>query len=110
MPVTGVLRGPHSHGAKYSLDQALEKGVEGLRTAAITMAILLVTAGIQTFVVVVSGSVAQWVTPSQRRPVSEGRTARRPRSQWCGIFETWLSDSQCGLGSRRSLRFIPSTS
>ena len=57
----GVLRrlvAPHSHDAKDSLDQALEGSRDGIRAVAISLAILLVTAGIQALVVVVSGSVA----------------------------------------------------
>ncbi len=49
---------PHSHDAKDSLDQALEGSRDGIRAVAISLAILLVTAGIQALVVVVSGSVA----------------------------------------------------
>jgi cation diffusion facilitator family transporter len=57
----GALRGlvaPHSHDAKDSLDQALEGSRDGIRAVAISLAILLVTAGIQALVVVASGSVA----------------------------------------------------
>jgi cation diffusion facilitator family transporter len=49
---------PHSHDAKDSLDQALEGSREGIRAVAISLAILLLTAGIQALVVVASGSVA----------------------------------------------------
>ena len=57
----GALRGfvaPHSHDAKDSLDQALEGSRDGIRAVAISLVILLVTAGIQALVVVASGSVA----------------------------------------------------
>jgi Co/Zn/Cd efflux system component len=53
----GVVR-PHSHDAKDSLDQALEASRDGIRAVAISLVILLVTAGIQALVVVASGSVA----------------------------------------------------
>ena len=59
--LVGALRGlvaPHSHDAKDSLDQALEGSRDGIRAVAISLAILLVTAGIQALVVVASGSVA----------------------------------------------------
>ena len=52
------LVAPHSHDAKDSLDQALEGSRDGIRAVAISLAILLVTAGIQALVVVASGSVA----------------------------------------------------
>ena len=57
----GALRrllSPHSHDAKDSLDQALEGSRDGIRAVAISLAVLLVTAGIQALVVVASGSVA----------------------------------------------------
>jgi Co/Zn/Cd efflux system component len=57
----GVLRGlvaPHSHDVKDSLDQALEGSRDGIRAVAISLVILLLTAGIQAVVVVTSGSVA----------------------------------------------------
>ena len=57
----GALRGlvtPHSHDAKDSLDQALEGSRDGIRAVAVALAILLVTAGIQATVVVISHSVA----------------------------------------------------
>ena len=57
----GVLRdfvAPHSHDAKDSLDQALEGSREGIRAVAISLAVLLLTAGIQALVVIGSGSVA----------------------------------------------------
>jgi divalent metal cation (Fe/Co/Zn/Cd) transporter len=57
----GALKGliaPHSHDAKDSLDQALEGSRDGIRAVAISLVILLVTAGIQSLVVVASGSVA----------------------------------------------------
>ena len=57
----GALRGlvaPHSHDAKDSLDQALEGSRDGIRAVAISLVILLLTAGIQALVVVASGSVA----------------------------------------------------
>lgn len=56
-----VLRGfvaPHSHDAKDSLDQALEGSTDGIRAVALSLVILLLTAGIQALVVVASGSVA----------------------------------------------------
>jgi len=49
---------PHPHDANDSLDQALEGSRAGIRAVAISLVILLVTAGIQAFVVVASGSVA----------------------------------------------------
>jgi cation diffusion facilitator family transporter len=49
---------PHSHDAKDSLDQALEGSRDGIRAVAISLVILLLTAGIQATVVVASGSVA----------------------------------------------------
>jgi cation diffusion facilitator family transporter len=49
---------PHSHDAKDSLDQALEGSRDGIRAVAISLIILLLTAGIQAIVVVTSGSVA----------------------------------------------------
>jgi cation diffusion facilitator family transporter len=55
------LRGfiaPHSHDAKDSLDQALEASSDGIRAVALSLVILLLTAGIQALVVVASGSVA----------------------------------------------------
>jgi cation diffusion facilitator family transporter len=52
------LVAPHSHDAKDSLDQALEGSRDGIRAVAISLAVLLVTAGIQALVVVASGSVA----------------------------------------------------
>jgi cation diffusion facilitator family transporter len=57
----GTLRGlvaPHSHDAKDSLDQALEGSRDGIQAVAISLVILLATAGIQALVVVASGSVA----------------------------------------------------
>jgi cation diffusion facilitator family transporter len=57
----GVLRGffaPHSHDAKDSLDQALEASSDGIRAVAVSLALLLATAGVQALVVVASGSVA----------------------------------------------------
>jgi cation diffusion facilitator family transporter len=59
--LVGVLRGmvtPHSHDTKDSLDQALEGSRDGIRAVAISLVILLLTAGIQALVVVASGSVA----------------------------------------------------
>jgi cation diffusion facilitator family transporter len=58
---SGFIRGliaPHSHDAKDSLDQALEASRDGIRAVAISLIILLLTAGIQALVVVASGSVA----------------------------------------------------
>ncbi len=52
------LFAPHSHDAKDSLDQALEGSRDGVRAVAISLVILLLTAGVQALVVVVSGSVA----------------------------------------------------
>lgn len=49
---------PHSHDAKDSLDQALEGSGDGIRAVAVSLVILLLTAGIQALVVVTSGSVA----------------------------------------------------
>jgi len=54
----GGLVAPHSHDAKDSLDQALEGSREGIRAVAISLVILLLTAGLQATVVVASGSVA----------------------------------------------------
>jgi cation diffusion facilitator family transporter len=57
----GFLRGfiaPHSHDAKDSLDQALEASSDGIRAVALSLVILLATAGVQALVVVASGSVA----------------------------------------------------
>ena len=57
----GFLRGflaPHSHDSKDSLDQALEGSSDGIRAVAISLALLLATAGVQALVVVASGSVA----------------------------------------------------
>jgi cation diffusion facilitator family transporter len=52
------LVAPHSHDAKDSLDQALEASSDGIRAVAVSLVILLLTAGIQALVVVASGSVA----------------------------------------------------
>jgi cation diffusion facilitator family transporter len=52
------LFGSHSHDAKDSLDQALEASRDGIRAVALSLLILLLTAGIQAVVVVASGSVA----------------------------------------------------
>ena len=57
----GLLRGfvaPHTHDAKDSLDQALESSADGIRAVALSLVILLLTAGVQALVVVSSGSVA----------------------------------------------------
>jgi cation diffusion facilitator family transporter len=57
----GAIRGffaPHSHDAKDSLDQALEASSDGIRAVAVSLALLLATAGVQALVVVASGSVA----------------------------------------------------
>jgi len=57
----GVLRdffAPHSHDAKDSLDQALEASSDGIRAVALSLVLLLLTAGVQALVVVTSGSVA----------------------------------------------------
>ena len=59
--LAGIVRGfiaPHSHDAKDSLDQALEGSRDGIRTVALSLVILLITAGVQALVVVASGSVA----------------------------------------------------
>ena len=59
--IRALLRGfiaPHSHDAKDSLDQALEASTDGIRAVALSLVILLITAGIQALVVVASGSVA----------------------------------------------------
>jgi cation diffusion facilitator family transporter len=59
--VRRVLSGfiaPHSHDAKDSLDRALEGSSDGIRAVALSLVLLLVTAGIQALVVVASGSVA----------------------------------------------------
>src|SRR5665213_934585 len=53
-----ALIAPHSHDAKDSLDQALEGSSDGIRAVALSLVILLLTAGIQALVVVASGSVA----------------------------------------------------
>jgi Co/Zn/Cd efflux system component len=69
----GFLRGfiaPHSHDAKDSLDQALEGSRDGIRAGALSLAILLVTAGIQALVVVVSGSVALLGDTMHNAPMS----------------------------------------
>ncbi len=52
------LFAPHSHDAKDSIDQALEGSRDGVRAVAVSLVILLLTAGIQALVVVASGSVA----------------------------------------------------
>jgi cation diffusion facilitator family transporter len=57
----GILRGifaPHTHDATDALDQALEASEDGIRTVAVSLVILLVTAGIEAVVVLSSGSVA----------------------------------------------------
>jgi cation diffusion facilitator family transporter len=59
--VAGFFRrliAPHSHDAKDSLDQALESSRDGIRAVAISLVILLLTAGIQSLVALASGSVA----------------------------------------------------
>lgn len=59
--IGGVIRGflaPHSHDAKDSLDRALESSSDGIRAVAISLVILLATAGVEALVVWVSGSVA----------------------------------------------------
>lgn len=59
--IGGVLRGlfsSHSHDAKDSLDQALEASSDGIRAVALSLVLLLATAGVQALVVVTSGSVA----------------------------------------------------
>lgn len=59
--VRRVLRGliaPHSHDAKDSLDRALEGSSDGIRAVALSLVVLLTTAGFQALVVVASGSVA----------------------------------------------------
>lgn len=52
------LVAPHSHDATDSLDQALESSTDGIRAVALSLVILLVTAGIEALVVAASGSVA----------------------------------------------------
>jgi cation diffusion facilitator family transporter len=52
------LIAPHSHDARDSLDQALEGSRDGIRAVAVSLLILLLTAGLQAIVVVASGSVA----------------------------------------------------
>jgi cation diffusion facilitator family transporter len=54
----GGFVSPHSHDAKDSWDQALEGSRDGIRAVAVSLAILLATAGIQAVVVLASGSVA----------------------------------------------------
>lgn len=57
----GTLRAfvaPNSHDAKDSVDQVLEGSRDGIRVVAISLVILLLTAGIQALVVSTSGSVA----------------------------------------------------
>jgi cation diffusion facilitator family transporter len=59
--LAGLVRGfiaPHSHDAKDSLDQALEGSSDGIRAVALSLVILLLTAGVQALVVAASGSVA----------------------------------------------------
>jgi cation diffusion facilitator family transporter len=59
--LSGFLRGVtarHSHDAKDSLDQALEASRDGVRAVAVSLVVLLVTAGLQALVVAASGSVA----------------------------------------------------
>jgi cation diffusion facilitator family transporter len=59
--VVGFLRAvvaPHTHDAKDSLDQALEGSSDGIRAVALSLVILLLTAGVQALVVLASGSVA----------------------------------------------------
>jgi cation diffusion facilitator family transporter len=48
----------HTHDPKDSLDQALEGSRAGIRAVAVSLIILLVTAGVQALVVALSGSVA----------------------------------------------------
>jgi cation diffusion facilitator family transporter len=52
------LFGSHSHDAKDSLDQALEASRDGIRAVALSLLMLLFTAGIQALVAVTSGSIA----------------------------------------------------
>ena len=52
------LFGTHSHDAKDSLDLALEASRDGIRAVALSLVILLLTAGVQAIVVVSSRSVA----------------------------------------------------
>lgn len=59
--MAGMFRGffsPHSHDAKDSLDQALEGSRDGIRAVALSLVVLLLTAGIQALVVLASGSIA----------------------------------------------------
>jgi cation diffusion facilitator family transporter len=55
--LAGLFR-THSHDAKDSLDQALEASRDGIRAVALSLLVLLLTAGVQAVVVVSSGSVA----------------------------------------------------
>ena len=57
----GVLRSvfaPHSHDAADSVDQALEDSREGMRALKISLVGLAITAILQVFIVLISGSVA----------------------------------------------------
>jgi cation diffusion facilitator family transporter len=57
----GALRGvfaPHSHDAADSVDQALEDSREGMRALKISLVGLAITAILQVFIVLISGSVA----------------------------------------------------
>ena len=49
---------PHSHDAAARTDAALETSRRGMRTLAISFAVLLLTAGVQALIVALSGSVA----------------------------------------------------
>jgi len=53
-----ILVVPSSHGVENSVDQALESSIDGVRAVALSLIILLITAGIQALVVATSGSVA----------------------------------------------------
>lgn len=49
---------PHSHDAADSIDTALESSARGIRATKISLVGLLVTAGLQVIIVIISGSVA----------------------------------------------------
>ena len=86
--VAGVLRAfiaPHSHDAKDSLDQALEGSSDGIRAVAISLALLLATAGVQALVVAASGSVALL-----------GDTLHNAADALTGVPLCWRFDSVAG--------------
>jgi Co/Zn/Cd efflux system component len=49
---------PHIHDAHDSIDEALEASVAGIRAVKISLLGLIMTAALQSFVVIISGSVA----------------------------------------------------